>query len=153
MIRNETTKFPAFLGHVTFSRHWTMTAPDFKSRQLFFKKNKEIENGHLTEQIRDNIDKATSFSDKMQPTKSGQFPSKERFSVCLCGRWRWRHKPNFSNRCRFVQKFSPHGAKAKDRIYKKQGTWNRGNKITECKMRKFKRGKIFTEWKRLNTGS
>ena len=51
------------------------------------------------------------------------------------------------------QNFLPHGAKAKHGIYKKQGTWNRGNKITECKMRKFKRGKIFTEWKRLNTGS
>ena len=38
--------------------------------------------GSSTEQIRDNIDKATSFSDKMQPTKSAQFPSKERFLVC-----------------------------------------------------------------------
>ena len=60
-----------------------MTAPDFKSRQLKKKKqNTEIEYGHWTEQIRDNIDKATSFSDKMEPTKSAQVPSKERFLVC-----------------------------------------------------------------------
>ena len=39
------------------------------------------------------------------------------------------------------QKFLPHGAKAKDGTYKKQGTWNRRNKIAECKMRKFKRGR------------
>ena len=43
------------------------------------------------------------------------------------------------------QKFLPHGAKAKDGIYKKQGTRNRGNKITEYKMRKSKRGKTFTK--------
>ena len=36
----------------------------------------------MTEQNRDNIDKATSFSDKMQQTKSAQFPTKERFLVC-----------------------------------------------------------------------
>ena len=67
-----------------------MTAPDLKSRQLFLKKKrvekkeygKKKEYGHSIEQIRDNIDKATSFSDKMQPTKSAQFPSKERFLVC-----------------------------------------------------------------------
>ena len=61
-----------------------MTALDFlnQNRSNFFKKNTEIEYGHSTEQIRDNIDKTTSFSDKMQPTKSAQFPSKGRLLVC-----------------------------------------------------------------------
>ena len=103
-----------------------MTAPDFKSRQLFFKKNKEIENGHLTEQIRDNIDKATSFSDKMQPTKSAQFPSKERFLVCPFLPESMR-KMALTSQTKFLEskknkKFLPHGAKAKHGIDKKQKT-------------------------------
>ena len=58
-----------------------MSASDLQSRQLFLKKS-ELEYGHSTEQIQDNIDKAASFSDNMQPTKSAQFPYKERFLVC-----------------------------------------------------------------------
>ena len=65
----------------------------------------------------------------MQPTESAQFPSKERFLVCrsLSSRVYAEDGADVTNQISRIdvglyQKFLPHGAKAKDGIYKKQGT-------------------------------
>ena len=104
-------------------------------RGRYCKQNAEIAYGHSTEQIWDNIDKSTSFSNNMQPTKKHAISLQGKiFGMSLtsrvCIRWHWRHKPDFSNR--FCTKIS-YPIKAKDGIYKTQGTWNWATKLQNAK--------------------